>query len=231
MKSLYYKHIYFLTFAFYLIVTYASGIAAEFVYRPQFAMKGIVFSNSFWEFAIEPYLEKQLQEAEKIALVAGICWEPHPLIFLSPQLKYYARGTSPDENEFRPRMSIYLESAKQSIQFSIRNRFEIRVRENDENFWRYRLRLKVKYALFPDVILYAHEEIFYKFGNDNEIHDNRIGCGLCTDLNEDMKLIIEYRFDHERKRGHWRFDEAHLLTTFSYSFKSVKLNKWHFWDD
>ncbi len=91
------------------------------------------------------------------------------------------------------------------VAWSDRNRFEYRMRENAEDNWRYRNRVRVSSAAkwtSLKIQPYVEDELFYDFTAD-DWNQNRVSAGLSTQPASWLKADLYYLLQATRKDGSW----------------------------
>lgn len=187
-------------------------------YRPEFAMKGPLFlDNLKWGARLETIMKSDAREADCIALIGGLYWSPLDFLCLAPEYYDSAKGGTVQGNEQRIRLNAELSTKAGPLKLAWRNRFEYRMKEHDDNFWRYRSRFKVSFPKVYTVTPFVYEEPFYDFQAE-DWNGNEAGVGFTVPLAKDLSVNIDCRTVNARKNGSWGDTELHLLTTFNYSF-------------
>jgi len=112
----------------------------------------------------------------------GLDWKCREWLVISPCLKLIeAKSGNEWRKEIRPDPDITLRWNRQSFKFDDRNRMEYRIREDRNNVWRYRNRIRVKYPVKLtrfEITPFISNEIFWALDASeiNEIYssDNRL---------------------------------------------------------
>jgi len=203
-----------------LLICHTAEANKDFVYRPEVAFTGPITDQVRWTASVEPRFSKNDQQDGKIALVGGFCWKPTDHITISPEFKYLTRFKEPyaDSDEYRPRLSVELAGTAGSFKLAVRNRFEYRMKEGKDKYWRYRARLKVKFPKVGTVNPFLYEEVFYEFGNKNTFDRNEAGIGVDLPFCDQVRLETDLRLNHSKYHGKWGTGEIHLLMALKYSF-------------
>lgn len=190
----------------------------DFVYSPELSISGPVAETVKWKASLEPKIKGDVQEAGEISLVGGINWKPINRLTLSPEFQYVTKGGTTESNERRIRLNLEAEDKSGILKIAFRNRFEYRMKEAKDEYWRYRARLKVKFPEIETATPFVYDEIFYEFGDTNELNGNEAGLGAGVPLGDNFGVDIDLRFCHSRKNDQWGTGTVELLTTFKYSF-------------
>ena len=190
----------------------------DFAYRPEFALSGPISDDVRWTASLEPQITSDAQQAGEISLVGGLCWRPTSYLSVIPQFKYVTKGADADSNESRPRLAVELARTAGSFKLAVRNRIEYRMKEDKDEYWRYRARVKVKCPKVGTVTPFLYEEAFYEFGDKDELNGNEAGIGVGLPLGDRISLEADLRFLHSRSEGEWVTRDMHLLTVLKYSF-------------
>ncbi|MFO7964443.1 MAG: DUF2490 domain-containing protein [Desulfobacterales bacterium] len=190
----------------------------EFVYRPEINLVGPLTERLFWIAAIDPRLSDDAQKADEIGLNAGIKWKHYRFAAFTADYKYISKGGTDKQNESRPRLAVELYAPLGNFGVALRNRFEYRMKEGEDDYWRYRVRVKLKFPAIGNTIPFIYEEVLYEFGDIDAIDRNEAGLGIATPLAENLGLTIDLRFRNNKSDGDWETAEKHLLTALTYAF-------------
>ena len=137
---------------------------------------------------------------------------------VAPQFKYVTKGPDADSNESRPRLAIELAGTAGPCKIALRNRFEYRMKENQNEYWRYRARVKIRLPKVGTITPFVCEEVFYEFGDKDELNGNEAGIGAGLPLGDQIGLDVGLQCCHSRSEGKWGTGDMHLLTVLKYSF-------------
>lgn len=194
------------------------AMADTFVYRPEVALSGPLREELRWTASLEPQIPIDSRHDGEIALVGGLCWRPSAYLAVSPQFMYRRYDDDLGFTELRPRFDLEFFGPGELRRVGFRNRFEYRMKEAQDGYWRYRGRLKVKLPKCWDFTPFLYDEVFYEFGDKNELNGNEAGVGVTVPLADSLKLTVDFRVCHAISDGDWSTGNRHLLTTFEYSF-------------
>lgn len=200
---------------------FARGGAAadgDFVYRPELALSGPMAESIRWTASLEPQITSDVQQAGEISLVGGLCWRPTGYLTVAPQFKYVTKGVDADSNESRPRLAVELAGKAGPCKIALRNRFEYRMKEDQDHYWRYRARVKITLPKVGTVTPFVYEEVFHEFGDKDELNGNEAGLGVGLPLGDQLSLVLDLRLCHSRSGGQWGTGDVHLLTVLKYLF-------------
>lgn len=107
--------------------------------------------------------------------------------------------------ENRPAIDGTFSAKLAGFKISDRSRFEYRIKEGGDDFWRYRNRIKVdapwkwtRFKLQP----YVSDEFYVDF-DANEINQNRARAGIGATLAKNLKGDLYYMLRSDRKNGEW----------------------------
>ncbi|SMC20365.1 Protein of unknown function [Desulfacinum hydrothermale DSM 13146] len=139
-------------------------------------------------------------------------------VTVEPQFKYVTKGKDGNSNESRPRISLELDDKAGPFKIAVRNRFEYRMKEHKDAYWRYRARAKVKFPKVARVTPFLYEEVFYEFGDKDELDGNEAGVGAGIRLGNRLALDVDLRCRHSKHGGRWGTGDIHLLTVLKYDF-------------
>jgi len=203
-----------------LLICHPAEANKDFVYRPKVAMTGPIADRVRWTASVEPRFSRDDRQDGKISLVGGFCWKPTHHLTVSPQFKYLTKfkETGADSDEYRPRLGVELAGTMGPFKLAVRNRFEYRMKEGKDKYWRYRARVKVKFPKVGTVTPFLYEEVFYEFGNKNTFDRNEAGIGVGLPLGDRVSLEADLRLRHSESHGKWGTGDIHFLTALKYSF-------------
>lgn len=190
----------------------------EFVYRPELALSGPVWDALRWTASLEPQITADARQAGEIALIGGLCWKQSAYLSVGPQFMYVTKGSDPNSTEQRPRLDLEFFGPGELNCVGVRNRFEYRMKEGKDEYWRYRGRLKIKLPRCGQLTPFLYDEAFYEFGDKDELNGNEGGVGVSIALADKVKLTVDFRLCFARSDDCWGTGNRHLLTTFEYSF-------------
>ncbi|OGX19493.1 MAG: hypothetical protein A3K83_06475 [Omnitrophica WOR_2 bacterium RBG_13_44_8b] len=117
------------------------------------------------------------------------------------------------ENE--PYVSATLSGAFKGLPLDTRSRIEYRHFDYKADSWRYRNKFTVKLPwkfTALNIQPYISDEIFVIFGGTCQFNQNRISCGLGTDITRNVKAEVYYLLDSSKNsKGKWT--DANVLGT------------------
>ena len=176
--------------------------SVEYKVNEQFTMKAEVelyFGDDMSELYyvhVQPVLAMQVSECAEIAALYRVVQEKK-------------KGEWAEEQ--RPAAEATLRGKVQGFKISDRNRFEYRMREGADDFWRYRNRIKMeapwKWTAWQ-VQLYVADEFFIDF-DAREVNQNRIIGGVSAKVTKELKAELYYMHKTDRKNGEW--NATHVL--------------------
>ena len=201
-----------------IILPNSAFAESDFVYRPEFALSGPFVDDVRWTLSFESRMTSDIQQANEISFVGGLCWKPVGYLAVIPQFKYVTKGSDALSNELRPRLSLELTKKIGSYKIAFRNRGEYRMKEDQDEYWRYRGRVKIKLPKLGIVTPFLSEEMYYEFGDNDEFNANEMGVGGSLPLGEKLSLDLNFRVYHSKSEGKWGTGELHFLTVLKYSF-------------
>jgi len=191
---------------------------SDFAYRPELCLTGPIVDDVLWTASLEPKITSDAQQANEISLVGGFYWKPMDYLAVIPQFKYVTKGVDDSSNELRPRLAMELTGKAGVCKIAIRNRFEYRMKEDQDEYWRYRGRIKIKLPKVGTITPFLYDEVFYEFGDKDELNGNEIGFGGGLPLGDQLSLCLDIRFCHSRSEGKWGTGDINFLTVLKYSF-------------
>ncbi len=191
---------------------------SDFIYRPEVDFTGTFSDTLFWTATIDPRLSSNAQEADEIGLVAGVLWKQSTYVSLSTDFKYISKGGTDERNECRPRFALEVFAPLGKFNVALRNRFEYRMKEGEDEYWRYRVRVKIKFPRIGKITPFIYEEILYEFGDIDELNRNEAGFGISLPVGKNLGLDVDLRFQNNKKNDDWETADKHLLTVLKYSF-------------
>ncbi len=136
----------------------------------------------------------------------GVSWKAAGWLEVGANYRYIEEKKSGEwMHEDRPHVSLTLSRTFGPVSVSDRNRFEYRIREAGDDFWRYRNRLRVgaaqgwtRFQFQP----YLDDEVFYDF-NEHERNQNRVSAGLSARWTGSFKTDLYYMLQSSLKSGDW----------------------------
>ncbi len=197
-------------------------LAGDHAYRPELQLKGPISDSFGWGFKLETVFVDDVNRAPGVKLLATVAWKPFRYFAVVPEFYYVTSSGGPAHQENRPRVSFVSGSDISLLSWSVRNRFEYRMRASkDYNYWRYRGRLMLKLPMVFHLVPFAYDEVFSDFGphvDYRKVSHNEAGVGLGIPLGPGRKLNTDLRFLHTRGAGVWSDSDVHLLTTLVVGF-------------
>lgn len=118
----------------WLSVCTGAVAGGDFVYRPEFALSGPLAGDVRWTGSLEPQLTNDAQQAEDVSLVGGLCWKPMAHVTVAPEFKYVTKGVDAHSNELRPQIALELDGQAGPFTIAVRNRFEYRMKEDNDEY-------------------------------------------------------------------------------------------------
>jgi len=120
--------------------------------------------------------------------------------------------------ENRPHFNATLKYGIYGFDFSTRNRFEYRDKEDESPFWRYRNKFTIKLPKFTKLEIqpYIAEEIFVDF-KEEELNSNRVYGGVYLKILENLRGEIYYLWQSSKSNDDW-LDTNILGTKIKLSF-------------
>ncbi|MCK5851176.1 MAG: DUF2490 domain-containing protein [Kiritimatiellae bacterium] len=191
---------------------------SDFAYSPEVVLTGPVGDDVQWIASLEPKITSDAQQASEISLVGGLCWKPVDYLAVIPQFKYITKGVDDCSNELRPRIAMELTGKAGVYKVALRNRLEYRMKEDQDEYWRYRGRIKLKFPKVGTISPFIYDEVFYEFGDKDELNGNEMGFGGGLPLGDKLSLCLDVRLCHSRSEEKWGTGNISFLTTFKYSF-------------
>ncbi len=128
-------------------------------------------------------------------------------IDLGANFRYVSEKGSNDDwlQENRPHLNATFKWSMFGLSVSDRNRFEYRDRKDEEDVWRYRNKVTVKFPfeLTPFKLKpYVADEIFVTLNDDN-IDRNRFYAGASFELTKGLDMDIYYMWQASRSAEEW----------------------------
>ncbi len=191
---------------------------SEVTYRPELALSGPVAEGLRWTWGVEPYITSDVQRAGETSLIAGLSWRATDHLTVAPSFKYVSKGADADSNESRPRIAAEVAGKAGPFKVALRNRFEYRMKEGRDDYWRYRARVKITFPKIGNVKPFIYEEVFHEFGDADELNGNEAGLGVGIPLADRLSMTVDVRLCHSKSGGEWGTGDVELLTVIKYSF-------------
>lgn len=139
---------------------------------------------------------------------------------LGTNFRYISRSTSDGwKRENRPSINAEIQLCWADFELSDNNKLEYRIREDNEDIFRYKNKLKIEYPLnWTELKIspYASEEIFLDF-DVGQLNGYRLEAGFSAQPLNNTELCIAYQFGNDKKSGDWT-DVNYLVTYLKISF-------------
>jgi len=134
--------------------------------------------------------------------------------------RYVSRATDDGwRRENRPSIYAELKWNWSDFEFSNNNKLEYRIREDNEDIFRYKNKLKIEYPVEWTALKispYASEVIFWDF-DVGQLNGYRLEAGFSMQLLKNSELCIAYQFGNDKKSDDWT-DTNYLITYLKISF-------------
>jgi hypothetical protein len=134
--------------------------------------------------------------------------------------RYISRSTDEGwKRENRPSINAELIWSWADFVLSDNNKLEYRIRENNEDIFRYKNKLKIEYPIeWTELKIspYASEEIFCDF-DAGRLNGYRLEAGFSMQLLKNSELCIAYQLGSGKKSDNWT-DTNYLITYLKISF-------------
>ena len=134
--------------------------------------------------------------------------------------RYLSKSASDGwDRENRPSIHAKLKWNWTDFEFSDNNKLEYRIRQNNEDIFRYKNKLTIEYPVEWTALKispYISEEIFLDF-DVGRINGLRLDAGFSMQVLKNSELCISYQFANDKKSGDWT-DTNYLVTYFKISF-------------
>lgn len=150
---------------------------------------------------------------------AGLYYDWLDWLEVSGNYRYIRSDGGDWTTENRPYGNAKLKWKWGVFKFSDNNRLEYRNREDKDDLWRYRNKLKISYPLKwtkLEISPFASGEIFYDF-DASQMNKYRLEGGISMKLIKSLKLNVSYQYDNKKKKGDWSYTNS-LCTYLRYSF-------------
>ena len=139
---------------------------------------------------------------------------------LGTTYRYVSRATDDGwRRENRPSIYAELKWSWADFEFSNNNKLDYRIREDNEDIFRYKNKLKIEYPVeWTELKIspYVSEVIFWDF-DIGELNGYRLEAGFSMQLLKKSELCIAYQFGNDKKSDDWT-DTNYLITYLKISF-------------
>jgi hypothetical protein len=150
----------------------------------------------------------------------NLSYELSEWLEIGTNYRYISRSTDDGwRRENRPNINAEIKWGWLDFEFSDNNKLEYRIREDNEDIFRYKNKLKIEYPVEWTVLKispYASEEIFCDF-DVGQLNGYRLEAGFSMQLMKNSELCIAYQFGNDKKSGDWT-DTNYLVTYLKISF-------------
>ena len=134
--------------------------------------------------------------------------------------RYVSRVTDDGwRRENRPSIYAELKWSWADFEFSNNNKLDYRIREDNEDIFRYKNKLKIEYPIeWTELKIspYVSEVIFWDF-DVGQLNGYRLETGFSMQLLKNSELCIAYQFGNDKKSDDWT-DTNYLITYLKISF-------------
>ena len=139
---------------------------------------------------------------------------------LGTSYRYVSRATDDGwRRENRPSIYAEFKWGRADFEISNNNKLEYRIREDNEDIFRYKNKLKIEYPIeWTELKIspYASEVIFWDF-NVGQLNGYRLEAGFSMQLLKNSELCIAYQFGNDKKSDDWT-DTNYMITYLKISF-------------
>lgn len=185
----------------------------------QVSVQGQASEKLQWRAEVETYLGDDMTDLYHVHEDLSLTWAARPWLDLTAAYREVQESKDDeDTREHRPHVAATFKGDWADWDFASRNRMEYRLRDDDEDGWRYRNRMRATAPVVWDRLHmrpYLEDEIFYDFV-DAEISQNRVTAGVSFRAARGLDIEVYYRMRDARSDGDW--ETAHIVGT-SLGFK------------
>jgi hypothetical protein len=139
---------------------------------------------------------------------------------LGTNYRYISRSTDDGwKRENRPSIYAELKWSWADFELSNNNKLEYRIRQADEDIFRYKNKLKIEYPVewtALKISLYASELIMCDF-DAGQLNGYRLEAGFSMQFMINTELNIAYQFGNDKQNDDWT-DTNYLITYLKFSF-------------
>ncbi len=134
--------------------------------------------------------------------------------------RYISRVTDDGwRRENRPSINAEFKWSWSDFEFSNNNKLEYRIREDNEDIFRYKNKLKIECPVEWTALKispYASEEIFFDF-DAGQLNRYRLEAGFSMQLLKNTELCVAYQLGNDKRADDWT-DTNYLITYLKISF-------------
>lgn len=135
----------------------------------------------------------------------GLDWKVNNWLVLGSYYRHVEEKKNDEwEIEKRPHFNATVKGRLFGLDISNRGRLEYRIKDNDDESFRYRNKLTVKLSKMTEFEIqpYVADEPFYDFDAD-EFNKNRLYAGFNLNIYKKLKADVYYILESQRRDSHW----------------------------
>lgn len=198
-------------------ITYAD---ADWVYKSRYSISFPIIDR--WEGSVisESRYRDDMSDHYYSHLEMTLGYQYLDWLELGTNFRYISRSTSDGwRRENRPSINAEIQWCWADFELSDNNKLEYRIREDNEDIFRYKNKLKIECPInWTELKIspYASEEVFLDF-DVGQLNGYRLEAGFSAQLLKNTELCIAYQFGNDKKSGDWT-DVNYLVTYLKISF-------------
>jgi hypothetical protein len=210
------KLVIFFAVLFILLLSRFANADADWGYKSKYSVSFPVINK--WEGSVITELrykddmsDHYYSHLETVSSYDFLNW-----LELGTNFRYISRSTDDGwKRENRPSIYAEFEWSWADFDLSNNNKLEYRIRQGNEDIFRYKNKLKIEYPVEWTALKispYASEEIFLDF-DAGRLNGYRLEAGFTMQLLKNSELNIGYQFGNDKKSDDWT-DTNYLVTYF-----------------
>jgi hypothetical protein len=193
---------------------------ADWTYKSKYSVSFPVIDK--WDGSVisESRYKDDMSDHHYSHLEVALSYDFLDWLEIGTNYRYISRTTDDGwRRENRPSIYAELKWNWADFEFSNNNKLDYRIREDNEDIFRYKNKLKIEYPAEWTALKispYASEEIFCDF-DIGQLNGYRLEAGFSMQLMKNSELCIAYQFGNDKKSDEWT-DTNYLITYLKISF-------------
>lgn len=193
---------------------------ADWAYKSRYSVSFPIIDK--WEGSVisESRYNDDMSDHYYSHLDVALSYEYLEWLEIGTNYRYVSRATDDGwRRENRPSINAEVKWSWADFEFSNNNKLEYRIREANEDIFRYKNKLKIEYPVEWTALKispYVSEVIFCDF-DVGQLNGYRLEAGFSMQLLKNSEFCIAYQFGNDKKSDDWT-DTNYLITYLKISF-------------
>jgi len=192
----------------------------DWAYKSKYSVSFPIFDK--WEGSVisESRYKDDMSDHYYSHLDVALSYDFLDWLEIGTNYRYISRTTDDGwRRENRPSIYAELKWSWADFEISNNNKLEYRIREGNEDIFRYKNKLKIEYPVeWTELKIspYVSEVIFCDF-DAGQLNGYRLEAGFSMQLLKNSELCVAYQFGNDKKSDDWT-DTNYLITYLKISF-------------